>query len=145
MDTEVLASDGWKKVSDLQVGDKLITIHPEDFNYEAPSATVNSSKVKFVETEITSIEYSEKMTYQLNDSESRYSGQQPVFIKNGDVFLATTVETTHEGSIMLKIDSDGNVSEVELTSIKEMSETKVADIKTAEFGWLISKDNVLMF
>jgi hypothetical protein len=145
VDTEVLAKDGWKKVENLQVGDKLITIHPEDFNYETQSANISSSQVKFVETTITSIEYSEKMTYQLNDSESKYSGQQPIFIKDGDIFLATTVDTVQEGSIMLKVDSDGNVSEIELKSIKEMSETKVADIKTAEYGWLISKDNVLMF
>jgi hypothetical protein len=85
------------------------------------------------------------MTYKLNDSESKYSGQQPIFIKFGYLFIATTVETTQEGSIMLKVDENGNVSEVELNSITESGESTVADIKTEEFGWLITKDNVLMF
>ncbi len=145
LDSEVLSDKGWIKVGDVKVGDTLITIHPNDFNYENPSATITSEQVQLVETKVSSIEYSEKMTYKLNDSESKYSGQQPIFIKFGYLFVATTVETAQEGSIMLKVDENGNVSEVELNSITESGESTVADIKTEEFGWLITKDNVLMF
>jgi hypothetical protein len=145
LDSEVLSDKGWIKVKDVKVGDTLITIHPNDFNYENPSATITSEKVQLVETKVSSIEYSEKMTYKLNDSESRYSGQQPIFIKFGYLFVATEVATAQEGSMMLKVDENGNVSEVELSSITEAGESTVADIKTEEFGWLITKDNVLMF
>ena len=138
-DAKVLTSNGYVVAKDLKVGDKLLTVNPSDLtNYVTFVDATISETVSFVETEIITIASGQESLVKFNNTESLFSLNHPMFIKNNEGIAIKNSGDIALGDYLVDIDTDsGNVRYTMVEFIQLMDTGNIYDIRTTPFKWYI--------
>jgi hypothetical protein len=127
-DTLVQTASGTVPVKNIQIGDMISTIDiPEipledvdssDYNWRNV-ALENLTSLGLAETQVTNITPLEvqDVVWFNGDNTKKYSLTQPFFIKGTPYHVIKEAGALMVGEILLSINSDGSISETEITSI----------------------------
>lgn len=148
-ETLIMTSNGQVSAKDIKVGDKILSFSLSEkkpdadggvlFMWDADSLTVEDSNP--VETEVVRvIEKTDSAIIHFNDNtESKYSITQPIFIKNRGSYKIRTTGSVEVGDFIVSIDRSGNISEEEVLDITiEEDLGTVYQIDCEPYQWFIA-------
>jgi hypothetical protein len=120
--TLVKTPNGGIPVKDLKMGDSIYSINIDEVNTNN-SISLNSSTLTatgFVEVEIDDISVSQKDTVVCfnEDYSSKYSQEQPFFIKRDGSYGVISAGLVNEGDYLIKINEDGSTEESLINNIE---------------------------
>ena len=130
----------------MSVGDKLLTIDPKDFNNgEITSDLSLAEKVVLSETEIVKIELSQKPMLSFNESLTKFSDAQPIFVKDGESIKYKTTGEIAVGDILAEINPETcQITYVTVETITEHEAGDVYDIRCLPNQWFIVGDYIVI-
>jgi hypothetical protein len=134
-----LTTNGYKSAKDLQIGDVILTVNPDNLvGAEDSASTKISENVSFVEVEVTTNSVSQKELLSFNGSSNKFSYYQPIFVKSESVIVYKNTEDVVVGDLLVNIDVEsGNVSYEEVKTIETFPESDVYEIRTQPHTWFI--------
>ena len=147
-DSEVLTSSGYALAKDLRVGDTLLTIDPTEINVSdlASGSGINiREKVVLAETTIVKHEVSQKNIVRFNESETLFSENQPIFVKDGDLIKHKETGQVQVGDILvtLRIESCEIMFET-VETIEKLPAKDVYDIRCEPSQWFIAGNYIVI-
>jgi intein/homing endonuclease len=122
-----MTANGLVAAKDIKVGDKVLSFDISEkkqesdagvlFMWDSNSLTIEDKKP--VETEVVRvIEKGDSAIIYFNENtESKYSITQPVFIRSGDSYKIRTTGSIEVGDFIVNVDSGGNITEEEVLDI----------------------------
>ena len=125
-DTVVLTTEGEKPISEIQIGDKLVTIlipelSTDQENIASPFTWSSESlqAIEITETEVVTIIPSQKVDrIYFNDMQDvKFTYEHPIFIKKNDEYRIVQASYVNEGDYILKLNSDNSITEILVESI----------------------------
>ncbi len=147
-DSQVLTSSGYALAKDLRVGDTLLTIDPTEINVSdlALGSGINiREKVVLAETTIVKHEVSQKNLVRFNESETLFSENQPIFVKDGDLIKHKETGHVQVGDILvtLRIESCEIIFET-VETIEKLPAKDVYDIRCEPSQWFIAGNYIVI-
>lgn len=124
--TVVATPDGGKAAQDLQVGDVVYSAMIDELSaYETPytigtwsSDTLSNTRVTTTRIKSVRLTRVSNVYVELNDTD-RYSVEQLVLVKRGEVYRFITAEALQVGDLVLSIDGE-NVGKTKLTAVEKV-------------------------
>ena len=150
-DTLIRTTNGLVPAKDVKVGDTVLSVDLSeistggasgDFDYvgfSSPSLTSNGT----VEVNVVDVNAMTKPSIMWfnGDTSKKYSLSQPFFIKRGASYEVVPSSTIEEGDKLIKINNDGSISEIEVSSIEyETTEQTVYQFDCEPQDWFIAGD-----
>lgn len=144
-----MTPNGLIAAKDLKVGDKVISFAIDEkeqesdsgvlFMWDSESLTISNKEP--VETEIIRIveKGDSAIIYFNENTESKYSITQPVFVKSDGIYKIRTTGSLEVGDFIVNIDENGNISEEEILDITiEDDLGTVYQIDCEPYQWFIA-------
>lgn len=121
----------YKAAKHIGVGDKVWSsqwdeLIDESFSTPQDSPTSQLSNLHMVQTEIVAIQPSIKSTtvYFNNDTDIRFSLEENILVKRNNVFQFLSTSQVVVGDKFMKVDADGNYTELNVSSISYIDEDR---------------------
>jgi hypothetical protein len=136
---QVLTSNGYVSAKDIKVGDKLVTVNPNDLtNYVTFVDATIKDNVTFVKTEVLSTTLEESTLVKFNNSETMFAPTHPVFVKENNNIVIKNAGDIVVGDLIVNVYSEnGQVAYIAVEDIEVFESANVYDIKTTPFKWYI--------
>lgn len=150
-DTLIRTSSGMKAAKDVQIGDTVISVglseiptggSEGDFDYVGFTSESLTSTGTLEVNVVDVVPQTKNASMWFNgDTSKKYSLSQPFFIKRGASYEVVPSSTIEEGDKLIKINEDGSISEVNVSSIEyDMSECTVYQFNCEPQDWFIAGD-----
>jgi len=148
-DTMITTPQGFVMAKDISVGDKLLTVSPDNLvldDNDMYTFTTENGKVELVETIVTEATRShEKAIYFNDDMTVIYSINQPLFIKSESGLTSISAYDVTIGSVLVAVSPDGTLDETKVESISDADEMLVVyTIRTGPQRWFIAGGHLVI-
>jgi hypothetical protein len=147
-DSQVLTPNGYLLAKNVNIGDVLLTVDPSEINIAdlASGAGIQiREKVVLAETTVVKHEIAQKSIVRFNESDTLFSENQLIFVKDGDVVKHKEAGQVQVGDILvtLRIESCEITFET-VETIEELPAKNVYDIRCEPSQWFIAGNNIVI-